>query len=127
MLRSPSEFLGDAQTGFVTATTLEVMELGEPDASGRRRPVATGGTEVMKADLVIMALGNDANPIIKNSEPRLHTSKWGTIDLDHQGSQETTLAGCLHRWRRGPWRLDRHTGGRATVRPRPWRCSAPLT
>ncbi len=42
VLRSPSEFLGDQQTGFVTAATLEVMELGEPDASGRRRPVATG-------------------------------------------------------------------------------------
>ncbi|HEY5136548.1 MAG TPA: sulfide/dihydroorotate dehydrogenase-like FAD/NAD-binding protein, partial [Candidatus Nanopelagicales bacterium] len=93
VLRSPSEFVGDASTGFVTATTLEVMELGEPDASGRRRPVATGATEVMAANLIIMALGNDANPIIKNSEPRLHTSKWGTIDLDHSGSQETTLAG----------------------------------
>ena len=92
-LRSPTEFLGDEQTGFVTAATLDVMELGEPDASGRRRPVATGGTEVMKADLVIMALGNDANPIIKDSEPRLHTSRWGTIDLDHAGSQETTLQG----------------------------------
>ncbi len=42
VLRSPSEFLGDQQTGFVTAATLEVMELGEPDASGRRRPMATG-------------------------------------------------------------------------------------
>jgi glutamate synthase (NADPH/NADH) small chain len=40
-----------------------------------------------------MALGNDANPIIKDSEPRLHTSKWGTINLDHKGSQETTLEG----------------------------------
>ncbi len=93
VLRSPSEFIGNAETGFVTAATVEVMELGEPDASGRRRPVPTGATEVVRADLVIMALGNDANPIIKDSEPRLHTSKWGTIDLDHQGSQETTLHG----------------------------------
>jgi len=93
VLRSPAEFVGDDRTGFVTATTLEVMELGEPDSSGRRRPVATGATEVMPAQLVIMALGNDANPIIKDSEPRLHTSKWGTIDLDHSGSQETTLHG----------------------------------
>jgi glutamate synthase (NADPH/NADH) small chain len=93
VLRSPSEFVGDLETGFVTAATVDVMELGEPDASGRRRPVATGATEVIRADLVIMALGNDANPIIKDSEPRLHTSKWGTIDLDHKGSQETTLEG----------------------------------
>ncbi len=92
-LRSPTEFLGDDATGFVTATTLDVMELGEPDASGRRRPVPTGRTETMKADLVIMALGNASNPIIKDSEPQLHTTTWGTIDLDHAGSQETSLHG----------------------------------
>jgi glutamate synthase (NADPH/NADH) small chain len=92
-LRSPTEFIGDDATGFVTATTLDVMELGEPDASGRRRPVPTGRTETMKADLVIMALGNASNPIIKDSEPQLHTTMWGTIDLDHAGSQETSLHG----------------------------------
>jgi glutamate synthase (NADPH/NADH) small chain len=95
VLRAPSEFVGDAATGAVTAATLDVMELGEPDRSGRRRPVPTGRTEVVRADLVIMALGNDANPIIKDSEPRLHTSSWGTIELDHQGSQETTLPGVF--------------------------------
>jgi glutamate synthase (NADPH/NADH) small chain len=92
VLRSPSEFLGNSE-GFVTAATLDVMELGEPDASGRRRPVTTGETETIRTDLVIMALGNDANPIIKDSEPRLHTSKWGTLQLDKQGSQETSLDG----------------------------------
>ena len=94
-LCAPSEFLGDDKTGFVTAATLEIMELGEPDESGRRRPIATGRTETMHADLVIMALGNAANPIIKDSEPRLNTSKWGTIVLDHAGSQETTLEGVF--------------------------------
>jgi glutamate synthase (NADPH) small chain len=93
VLRSPNEFLGDDATGFVSATTLDVMELGEPDGSGRRRPVPTGRTEVMQADLVIMALGNASNPIIKDSVPDLHTTKWGTIDLEHAGSQETSLAG----------------------------------
>jgi glutamate synthase (NADPH/NADH) small chain len=92
-LCSPSQFLGDDRTHFVTAANLDIMELGEPDDSGRRRPVPTGRTEVMPADLVIMALGNDPNPIIKDSEPRLHTTKWGTIDLDHRGSQETSLSG----------------------------------
>jgi glutamate synthase (NADPH/NADH) small chain len=92
-LRSPREFLGDDSTGFVTATTLDVMDLGEPDSSGRRRPVVTGETETMKADLVIMALGNAANPIIKDSEPDMHVSKWGTIELEHSGSQETSLPG----------------------------------
>ena len=93
VLRAPSEFLGDAKTNFVTAATLDVMELGEPDESGRRRPVVTGQQETIHADLVIMALGNASNPIIKDSEPRLQTSKWGTINLDRSGSQETTLAG----------------------------------
>ncbi|MEZ5116104.1 MAG: sulfide/dihydroorotate dehydrogenase-like FAD/NAD-binding protein [Candidatus Nanopelagicales bacterium] len=93
VLRSPSEFLGDTETGFVSGAVLHVMELGKPDDSGRRRPVATGQTEVVKADLVIMALGNDANPIIKDSEPRLHTSRWGTLELDHSGSQETSMEG----------------------------------
>ncbi len=92
-LRSPSEFLGDQNTGFVKATTLDVMELGEPDASGRRRPMATGRTEQVDADLVIMALGNSSNPIIKDSEPRLEVSKWGTLNLSRPGSQETTLDG----------------------------------
>jgi glutamate synthase (NADPH/NADH) small chain len=93
VLRSPREFLGDDATGFVSGTVLDVMELGEPDASGRRRPVATGSTETMTADLVIMALGNASNPIIKDSEPGLHTTRWGTIDLDHAGSQETSIPG----------------------------------
>ena len=92
-LRSPSEFLGDGATGFVKATTLDVMELGEADASGRRRPVATGRSEQVDADLVIMALGNSSNPIIKDSEPRLEVSKWGTLNLAREGSQETTLDG----------------------------------
>jgi glutamate synthase (NADPH/NADH) small chain len=93
VLRSPREFLGDDKTHFVTAADLEIIELGAPDESGRRRPVPTGRTEVMKADLVIMALGNSANPIIKDSEPRLTTSKWGTIELDHKGTQQTSLTG----------------------------------
>jgi glutamate synthase (NADPH/NADH) small chain len=92
-LRSPSEFLGDTNTGFVKAATLDVMELGEPDASGRRRPVSTGRTEQIEADLVIMALGNSSNPIIKDSEPRIETSKWGTLNLAADGTQQTTLEG----------------------------------
>ena len=91
-LRSPIEFIGNDR-GFVAAATLDQMELGEPDDSGRRRPVSTGCTETKRADLVIMALGNASNPIIKDSEPRLETSKWGTINLAHEGSQETTLDG----------------------------------
>ena len=93
VLRSPCEFIGDDKTHFVKAANLEVIALGEPDASGRRSPVATGEKEIMKADLVIMALGNDPNPIIKDSEPSLKTTKWGTIDLANKGSMKTSLDG----------------------------------
>ncbi|MBI4754235.1 MAG: sulfide/dihydroorotate dehydrogenase-like FAD/NAD-binding protein [Betaproteobacteria bacterium] len=92
VLRGPREFIGDDKTHFVTHTNLEIMELGEPDASGRRSPVATGRTEPMAIDLVIMALGNTPNPIIRDSEPNLKTTKWGTIDLN-KGSQQTSLEG----------------------------------
>ena len=81
VLRAPREFIGNNKTHFVTDTILDVMQLGEPDASGRRRPVVTGETEEMKVDLVIMALGNASNPIVKDAEPELKTSKWGTIEV----------------------------------------------
>ncbi|MBU1176346.1 MAG: sulfide/dihydroorotate dehydrogenase-like FAD/NAD-binding protein [Alphaproteobacteria bacterium] len=88
-LRAPREFTSGGDH-HVCHAILEVMELGAPDASGRRKPVPTGKTETIKADLVIMALGNDANPIIKDSEPRIKTSKWGTIVVE---GGETSLAG----------------------------------
>ncbi|MCL2465663.1 MAG: sulfide/dihydroorotate dehydrogenase-like FAD/NAD-binding protein [Micrococcales bacterium] len=90
-LHSPTAFHG-TDDGFVNAATIEEMELGEPDSSGRRRPVATGRTSLMPVDLVIMALGNAANPIIKDSEPNLAVSRWGTIELE-DGSQETSIEG----------------------------------
>ena len=92
VLRSPREFIGDDKTHFVTQAMLDVMELGEPDSSGRRSPVPTGEVEPMKVDLVIMALGNTPNPIIRESEPSLKTTKWDTIDVS-QGTQQTSLAG----------------------------------
>jgi glutamate synthase (NADPH/NADH) small chain len=92
VLRAPREFIGDDKTNFVTRTQLDVMELGEPDASGRRTPIVTGKTEPMEVDLVIMALGNTPNPIIKDAEPDLKTTRWGTIDVA-KGSQRTSIAG----------------------------------
>ncbi|MBV8646392.1 sulfide/dihydroorotate dehydrogenase-like FAD/NAD-binding protein [Paludibacterium sp.] len=94
VLRGPSEFIGDEKTHFVTHAKLDVMTLGEPDASGRRSPKATGETEMMPVDLVIMALGNDANPIIKDSEPRLKTTRWATLEVN-SGSQQTSLEGVF--------------------------------
>ncbi|HSN42936.1 MAG TPA: sulfide/dihydroorotate dehydrogenase-like FAD/NAD-binding protein, partial [Propionibacteriaceae bacterium] len=91
VLRSPAEFVGD-DTHFVKRAVLEVMELGEPDSSGRRSPVPTGATEEVRADLVIMALGNTSNPIIKDSTPELATSRWGTIETG-EGTKKTSLEG----------------------------------
>jgi len=90
VLRAPQEFVGDYKTQFVTRALLDVIALEEPDASGRRRPVVTGATEEMPVDLVIMALGNTSNPIVKDAEPELKTSKWGTIEI-RSGTQETSV------------------------------------
>jgi len=89
VLRAPQLFSGNKHHQ-VCQTVLDVMDLGPPDASGRRSPVPTGQTESMEVDLVIMALGNASNPIIKDSEPRIKTTKWGTIDLGD--GQQTTFA-----------------------------------
>ncbi|HTR13552.1 MAG TPA: sulfide/dihydroorotate dehydrogenase-like FAD/NAD-binding protein [Roseiarcus sp.] len=91
VLRSPREFHSE-KSAHVCHAILDVIELGPPDASGRRSPVITGRTETMPVDLVIMALGNASNPIIKDSEPDLKTSKWGTISIGG-GSQKTSLEG----------------------------------
>ena len=94
VLRSPQEFIGSDKTQFVTHAILDVMKLGEPDASGRRRPLATGEIEKMPVDLVIMALGNASNPIVKDAEPGLKTSKWGTIEI-RTGTHETSVDGVF--------------------------------
>ena len=91
VLRAPREFVSE-KSHAVCHTILDVMELGPPDASRRRAPVVTGKTETMPVDLVIMALGNTSNPIIKDSEPKLQTTKWGTISVGG-GSQKTSLEG----------------------------------
>lgn len=92
-LRSPCEFKGDKKH-FLTTTTLDIIALGEPDASGRRRPQSTGKTEEMRVDFAIMALGNSSNPIVKDANPDLNTSKWGTLLLN-KGSQETSISGVF--------------------------------
>ena len=92
VLRGPCEFVGDEKTHCITHAILDVMTLGEPDSSGRRSPVETGEKERMPVDLAIMALGNTPNPIVKDAEPELGTTKWGTIEV-RQGSQRTSIEG----------------------------------
>ena len=81
VLRGPIEFIGNEKTHFISHAVLAVNELGEPDKSGRRSPKPTGETERVPVDLIIMALGNTSNPIVKDAEPNLKVSKWGTIEL----------------------------------------------
>ena len=78
-LTSPVEILGD-ENGFVSGLTCVEMELGEPDASGRRRPVKKEGSEFqMDVDCVIMALGTSPNPLIRNTTKGLETNRHGCI------------------------------------------------
>lgn len=85
LLVNPVEILGD-ENGNVKGARLVRMQLGEPDASGRRRPVEIEGSEFeIECDQIIVALGTTPNPIIKKSFPPLETSKKGTIVADENG------------------------------------------
>lgn len=88
MLNAPLSFHGD-ENGRLKGVTLERMELGEPDASGRRRPMPTGETRYMDTDLAIVAVGTRANPILLNATPGLKVNKWGYIEADENG--ETSI------------------------------------
>ena len=66
------------------------MELGEPDASGRRRPVVIPGSEfVLEADTVIMALGTSPNPLLRSTTPGLETNRWGCLVVDEDTMMTT--------------------------------------
>lgn len=95
-LHNPIEYRGD-EKGRVSQMLLQVMELGEPDASGRRKPVPVEGqTELVDVDMVIVAVGVSPNPIIPRTVSGLETSKKGTIivnDDNLQSSIPTLFAG----------------------------------
>ena len=85
LLANPVEIIGDDQ-GNVKAVKCIEMQLGEPDASGRRSPIPVEGSEfTVDCDEVIVALGTTPNPIIKRSMPSLETTKKGTIVADENG------------------------------------------
>ena len=82
MLTAPLEVLGD-KDGWVAGLKCIRMQLGEPDASGRRRPVPISGSEfVIDCDLVIVAIGIGANPLLTKTTPGLKLNKWGYIEAD---------------------------------------------
>jgi len=81
-LTNPTAFLGGGR-GWVMAMECIEMELGEPDESGRRRPIPKEGSEfLMYIDTVIVALGNNPNPLIAKTTEGLETTRWGTIVAD---------------------------------------------
>jgi len=82
LLQSPKRILGD-KDGHVVAVECLRYELGEPDASGRRRPVAIPNSEFqIEVDTAIIAIGNLANPLIRQTTPGLEFNKWGNIVVD---------------------------------------------
>jgi glutamate synthase (NADPH/NADH) small chain len=86
-LHNPIEYHAD-EKGRVKEMVLQVMELGEPDASGRRSPVPVEGkTVTLAADLVIVAVGVSPNPLIPNSVPGIEVSKRGTIVINEETMQ----------------------------------------
>lgn len=92
LLHSPLRIVAD-EKGRVNGVELITCELGEPDASGRRRPVEIPGSErVHPFDTVIVAIGNDSNPLIAATTDGLETNKWGNFIVDEQ-TCETSIKG----------------------------------
>ena len=85
LLNNPVEILPN-EDNFVGGMKCVEMELGEPDESGRRRPVVKEGSEfVLDVDSVIMSIGTSPNPLIKSTTKGLDTQKWGGIIADEDG------------------------------------------
>ena len=84
LLTNPVEYIGD-ENGWVKGAKCIRMELGEPDDSGRRRPVPIKDSEfVIDVDMVVVAIGTNANPVIPITTPGLETNKWGYIVADEE-------------------------------------------
>jgi glutamate synthase (NADPH/NADH) small chain len=94
LLASPTEFIGD-DDGWLKAMKLQKMELGEPDDSGRRRPVPIeGDIEIIPIDAAVVAIGNGSNPIINSTTPDLKTNRWGNILVD-ESTMKTNKKGVF--------------------------------
>jgi len=94
LLNNPIRIIGDDRHRVVAMECIK-MELGEPDDSGRRRPVPVEGSEfTMELDTVIVAIGNKPNPLIPQTMPELEMTKWGTIVVDEK-SMQTSVPGVF--------------------------------
>ena len=91
LLRNPVKILG--KDGWVTGMECVEMELGEPDESGRRRPIVKKGSNfTFDVDTVVIAIGQSPNPLIRQTTPGLETQKWGGIIVD-EATMKTTKEG----------------------------------
>jgi glutamate synthase (NADPH) small chain len=106
LLTSPTQYIGDDK-GRLTGMECLQMELGEPDESGRRRPVAKQGSEfTMDCDLCIVAVGSGANPLLTQDTPDMELNNWGYIETDPKTGKTT---------KRGVWAGGDIVTGAATV------------
>lgn len=96
LLTNPTKIIG-TDDGWVKGMECVEMELGEPDSSGRRRPVPKQGSEqVLDVETVVIAIGQSPNPLIKSTTPGLETQKWGGIIVEEETcatSREGVYAG----------------------------------
>ncbi|MCD6588306.1 MAG: NADPH-dependent glutamate synthase, partial [Candidatus Fermentibacteraceae bacterium] len=94
LLNNPVRLVGNDK-GWITGAELIKMELGKPDASGRRRPIAIEGSKfIMGADVVIVAIGNSPNPLVPASFPELEVTNWGGIVVNEITGQ-TSVRGVF--------------------------------
>jgi glutamate synthase (NADPH/NADH) small chain len=106
LLTTPTRFFGD-DNGWVTGMECIRMELGEPDESGRRRPIPMKGSEfTMDCDLAVVAIGAGANPLLPNTTPGLELNKRGYIVADEETGKTT---------KKGVWAGGDIVTGSATV------------
>lgn len=106
LLTNPTRFEGD-EKGRLTGMECLKMELGEPDESGRRSPIPIEGSEFpMDTDLVIVAVGSGANPLLTQSTPDMALNKWGYIEADPETGKTT---------KKGVWAGGDIVTGAATV------------
>ncbi len=106
LLTNPIQYIGD-EKGWVRQMVCNRMELGEPDDSGRRRPVVVKGSEfTIDVDTVVVAIGTMANPVIQKTTPGLETNKWGYIAVKDETGLTT---------RKGVWAGGDIVTGSATV------------
>jgi len=94
LLMNPTKLMGNDE-GWVTKMECIKMELGEPDSSGRRRPVPIKGSEfLIDVDCAVIAIGNGPNPLVPHNTPDLETTKWGNIVADPE-TQKTSKKGVF--------------------------------